>query len=209
MAADSPVIIRQTPLGEADLLRRLRAGEGEACSELVASYRDRIYARAYQILRNHQDAEEVTQDTFIRAQRSIDRFRGESALFTWLYQIVTNLSHNRCSYWWRRRRDVSISLDQPLTDDAGDSGLLHEVLPDATEGPREEVLRQELATSIEDCLPRLSRKHREILHLRLHRNLAYEEIADILGISVGTVKSRLARARVVLREALGSEFAAE
>ncbi len=186
------------------LVERMKQGDDKAFEQVVGLYWDRIYSRVLQLLKNPQDAEEVTQDAFLRAHRGLANFRGESAFSTWLFQIATNLAHNRYWYWWRRKRDCSMSLDQTLGHDS-DTTLV-DLLPSESESPEEEVLTNELAKKIEDCLPGLSRKHRDILALRIKENLSYEEIAQKLGIRVGTVKSRIARARDSLREKLGDEF---
>jgi len=187
------------------LIDRFRSGDEAAFKEVVVRYRERIFARAYSLLRNREDAEEVTQDAFIRAHRGLANFRGDAAFSTWLFQIATNLAHNRYWYWWRRKRDVSISLDHQLTADG--EGTLIDVMPAEDDSPAEEAVTHELVQRVAECMPKLAPKHREILTLRLVNNLSYEEISEQLGISVGTVKSRIARARDRLREKLGVEFA--
>lgn len=186
------------------LVERFKSGDATAFDQLVSRYWARIYAMVSQLLRNHQDAEEVTQDAFIRAHRGLGNFRGESAFSTWLYQIATNLARNRYWYWWRRKRDQSISLDAPLGAD--NEGTIADLLPAEQETPEDATVTQEFVHRVAECMDELSEKHREILILRNVQNLAYEEIAEILGISVGTVKSRIARARESLRERLGEEF---
>jgi RNA polymerase sigma-70 factor (ECF subfamily) len=193
----------QIPVEEL-LVSRMRQGDDKAFEQIVDLYWDRIYARVFQLLKNPQDAEEVTQDAFMRAHRGLASFRGEAAFSTWLFQIATNLAHNRYWYWWRRKRDVSLSLDQTIGQD-NDTTLV-DIIPDEKEGPGDETLTNELVHKVEECLPKLSRKHRDILALRIKQNLSYEEIAQKLGIRVGTVKSRIARARESLREKLGSDF---
>jgi RNA polymerase sigma-70 factor (ECF subfamily) len=158
----------------------------------------------HQLLRNPEDAEEVTQDTFIRAHRGLVNFRGDSAFSTWLYQIATNLARNRYWYWWRRRRDQTISFDQPIGGD--NETTLAEVFPAELETPEDATITQEFVNRIAECMVKLSPKHGEILVLRNVKNLSYEEIAEILHISVGTVKSRIARARESLRAKMGDEF---
>jgi RNA polymerase sigma-70 factor (ECF subfamily) len=155
-------------------------------------------------LRNPEDAEEVTQDAFIRAHRGLVNFRGEAAFSTWLYQIATNLARNRYWYWWRRKRDKTVSFDQPVSDD--NDTPLSEVFSDELETPEDATVTQELIDRIAVGMEKLGAKHREILMLRNVKNLSYEEIAAILDISVGTVKSRIARAREALRAKLGDEF---
>ena len=186
------------------LVERMREGDDSAFEEIVSLYWDRIYSRVLMLLKNPQDAEEVTQDAFMRAHRGLAGFRGDSAFSTWLFQIATNLAHNRYWYWCRRKRDVSISLDQTLGHDA--DATLVDILPSEVDDPGDETLINELAGRVEECLPKLSRKHRDILYLRIKDNLSYEEIAQKLGIRVGTVKSRIARARESLRSKLGCDF---
>ena len=189
---------------DAVLVERMKQGDDKAFEEMVDHYWDRIYAKVFQLLKNAQDAEEVTQDAFLRAHRGLGTFRGEAAFSTWLFQIATNLAHNRYWYWWRRKRDVSMSLDATLGNDT--DATLVDVIPDEKEGPGDETLTNELSRKVEECLPKLNKKHRDILALRIKENLSYEEIAQKLGIRVGTVKSRIARARESLREKLGNDF---
>jgi RNA polymerase sigma-70 factor, ECF subfamily len=186
------------------LIDRFREGDARAFDELVSRYWERIYGMVNQLLRNPEDAQEVTQDAFIRAHRGLANFRGDSAFSTWLYQIATNLARNRYWYWWRRKRDKTVSLDQPVGDDTDTP--LSEIVAAEVEAPDEIAVTQELVDRIAVGMEKLGKTHREILILRNVKNLSYEEIADVLGISVGTVKSRIARARDALREQLGEEF---
>lgn len=186
------------------LVDRFKNGDQAAFDEMVTRYWDRIYAMVHQLLRNTQDAEEVTQDAFIRAHRGLVNFRGESAFSTWLYQIATNLARNRYWYWWRRKRDKTVSFDQPVGNDT--ETTLAEVFPAEVETPDDITVTQEFVDRIGQAMEKLGAKHREILILRNVKNQSYEEIAEILGISVGTVKSRIARARESLRAKLGEDF---
>jgi RNA polymerase sigma-70 factor (ECF subfamily) len=156
------------------------------------------------LLKNKQDAEEVTQDAFIRAHRGLENFRGDASFSTWLYQIATNLAHNRYWYWFRRKRDQSISFDQPLSDDG--SLTLESVLPSSSENPAEATVTQEFVDRVTECMSGLNEKHREVMILRNVKNLSYDAISEELGISVGTVKSRIARARETLRVLMGADF---
>lgn len=187
------------------LIERVKNGDPAAYNDIVARYYDRIFARVSQLLKNRQDAEEVTQDAFIRAQRGLESFRGDASFSTWLYQIATNLAHNRYWYWFRRKRDQSISLDQPLGED-GDM-TLENLLPSEVASPAEATVTQEFVDRVSECMHDLNAKHKEVLILRNVQNLSYDEIAEQLQISVGTVKSRIARARESLRELMGSDFA--
>jgi RNA polymerase sigma-70 factor (ECF subfamily) len=187
------------------LIERVKAGDMVAYNVMVSRYYDRIFTRVSQLLNNKQDAEEVTQDAFIRAQRGLENFRGDASFSTWLYQIATNLAHNRYWYWFRRKRDQSISLDQPLSEDG--SLTLENVMPSADENPGEAVVTQEFVDRVSECMQGLNEKHKEVLILRNVKNMTYDEIAQQLEISVGTVKSRIARARESLRGLLGEDFA--
>ena len=186
------------------LVDRFKEGDEAAFNEMVSRYWDRIYGMVHQLLRNQQDAEEVTQDAFIRAHRGLANFRGESAFSTWLYQIATNLARNRYWYWWRRKRDKTVSFDQPVSAD--NDTPLSEVFATEMATPGDITVTQELVDHIAVGMEKISAKHREILILRNVKNMAYEEIAEVLSISVGTVKSRIARARESLRATMGEDF---
>jgi RNA polymerase sigma-70 factor (ECF subfamily) len=187
------------------LIERVKNGDLAAYNDIVTRYYDRIFARVSHLLKNRQDAEEVTQDAFIRAQRGLDSFRGDASFSTWLYQIATNLAHNRYWYWFRRKRDQSISLDQPLGED-GDM-TLENLMPSDVASPAEATVTQEFVDRVSECMHDLNSKHKEVLILRNVQNMSYDQIAVQLDISVGTVKSRIARARESLRESMGSDFA--
>lgn len=193
---------------DAELVRRFNEGEESAFIEIMNRYREKIFGITLALLRNRSDAEEITQDTFIRAHRGLANFRGDSSLATWLHRIAVNLARNRYWYFFRRRRHATLSLDCPLGDE-GDSTFTDLVASESPD-PAREAATGEFATLVSDCMERLEPRHREILTLRnlLHR--PYEEIAETLGINVGTVKSRIARARENLRALLAQacpEFA--
>jgi len=186
------------------LIERFRKGDDSAFEEIISQYWDLVFSRVYSLLKNRQDAEEVTQDTFVRAMRGLDKFRGEASLSTWIYQIATNLARNRYWYWWRRKRDQSVSFDLEVGEDGGMT--LHDVLPAGGESPNDAALTQEFVDQVATKLNSLTESHREVLLLRNRDGLAYEEISERLGISLGTVKSRIARARERLWELMGSDF---
>ena len=186
------------------LVDRFKSGDEAAFDEIISRHWDRIYGMVHQLLRNQQDAEEVTQDAFIRAHRGLVSFRGDAAFSTWLYQIATNLARNRYWYWWRRRRDQTVSFDQPVSET--NNTPLSEVFSTEAANADDLTVTQELIDHIALGMEKIRAKHREVLILRNVKNLSYEEIAVVLGISVGTVKSRIARARESLREAIGKDF---
>jgi RNA polymerase sigma-70 factor (ECF subfamily) len=185
---------------DAELVQRCRSGEQSAFTEIIKRYYPRIRALALQTLHNDADAEEVAQDTFIRAHRGLANFRGDASLATWLYCIGLNLARNRYWYFFRRRRQDTLSIDKPVTE--GSTQSFAEVLSDGISDPRKETMHSEFAGLVSAAMERLDRSHREILSMRGTLDLSYEEIAAILGMNVGTVKSRIARAREKLRALL-------
>lgn len=192
------------------LIERFSHGDETAFEEIVSRYYSKIFGLAHNLLRNAADAEEIAQDTFIRAHRGLATFRGDSSLATWLYRIALNLSRNRYWYFFRRRRQDSISLERPLSDES--DGTFSDLIAADTHSPVQETVTQEFADLIALCMEKLDARHREILTMRNVLNLPYDEIARALGINVGTVKSRIARARENLRKLLtelAPEFSSE
>jgi RNA polymerase sigma-70 factor (ECF subfamily) len=187
------------------LVERLRAGDQSAFKMIFARLQPRIYSMTYRMLGNREDAEEVTQDAFIRALRGLAAFRGDAALSTWITRIALNLAHNRRWYWLRRKRDETVSIDAPLGDA---SWATHGDAVAAGNGSTYDQLAvDELLARVREGMTHLSSSHREILTLRTVRNLSYRDIAKKLDISIGTVKSRIVRAREDLRSwsSIGAE----
>ena len=179
------------------LVSRFNGGDESAFVEIVGRYREKILALASQFLRNHADAEEIAQDTFIRAHRGLAKFRGDSSLATWLHRVAVNLARNRYWYFFRRRRHLSLSLDAPMSTES--TGTFSELVATREPDPARQATVDEFVVIVAVCMKKLDPGHREILTLRnlLHRS--YEDIALSLGINEGTVKSRIARARGKLR----------
>jgi RNA polymerase sigma-70 factor, ECF subfamily len=182
---------------DAELVRRFNAGDENAFVEIMTRYREKIFSVALALLRNRADAEEIAQDTFIRAHRGLARFRGDSSLATWLHRIAVNLARNRYWYFFRRKRHATLSLDCALSDES-DATFADLVATDAP-SPAREAVAGEFSALVTSCMEKLDARHREILTLRNLLNHSYDEIAQALGINVGTVKSRIARARGNLR----------
>lgn len=182
------------------LARSFAAGDEGAFVTLMERYRPKIFNLTLGLLRNHADAEEITQDTFIRAHRGLANFRGDCSIATWLYRIAVNLSRNRYWYFFRRRRQDSISLDGALCD--GSPATFAELVADGIRSPAQETAAVEFFDLVNLCMARLDAPYREILTQLNVRNRSYEEIATTLGLNVGTVKSRIARAREKLRALL-------
>lgn len=182
------------------LIELVRAGDLDAWEALMTRHVGKAYQIAYGILGQPDDAEEVTQDAFTRIYRALGRFRGDSEFSTWMYRIVVNQARNK--YRWNKRRgaQVNISIDQELRGEEG-SGLTLD-LPDAAMAPDADLVYRELQSEIMREMQGLPEVNREALLLRNVRNLSYEEIAQLLDCKVGTVKSRIARAREELRRRL-------
>jgi len=195
---------------DAGLIERFNSGDESAFVEIMDRYRGKIFGLANNLMRNAADAEEIAQDTFIRAHRALANFRGDSSLATWLYRIALNLSRNRYWYFFRRCRHSSISLERPLNEET--DGTFSDLIAADTHSPVQETITQEFTELISTCMEKLDARHREILTMRNILNLPYEDISRALGINVGTVKSRIARARENLRKLLAElapEFGAE
>jgi RNA polymerase sigma-70 factor (ECF subfamily) len=189
---------------DAALVRRFNSGDESAFGEIITRYRGRMLAIALSVLRNHADAEEIAQDTFVHAYRSLPRFRGDCSLAAWLHLIALNLSRNRYRYFFRRHRHETCSFDSTLVDDgrAEIGGLIASDDPD----PAREATNREFLEQVTTCMGKLSAHQREILALRNLSDRTYEEISDTLGIGMGTVKSRIARARRNLRALLAETY---
>ncbi len=189
---------RQAALHDAELVRRFNAGDDAAFDEIMIRHRERLFSVAFAMLRNRADAEEITQDAFLRAHCGLARFRGDASLATWLHRITLNLARNRYWYFFRRRRQDTVSFDRTLNDHSPTT-IADLVATDAPD-PAREAMTGEFSEVVTACMARLGTRAREILTLRNSLNHSYDEISRELGISPGTVKSRIARARESLRQ---------
>jgi RNA polymerase sigma-70 factor (ECF subfamily) len=177
---------------EAALIERCACGEESACAELVATHQRMVFSLAMHLMGDRDEALDVSQEVFLRVFRTLSSFRGQSALRTWIYRIVINQARNRQRWWRRRHRASQVSLDEHLQQ-FGEFESKGEVLPDRL------LASKETASKIWQALERLPFDQRTALVLREIDGLRYEEIAFSLGVAVGTVKSRLTRARQSLR----------
>jgi RNA polymerase sigma-70 factor (ECF subfamily) len=180
---------------EAALIARCAAGDEAACAELVAAHQRLVYSLALHLLGDRDEALDLSQEVFLRVFRTIGTFRGQSALRTWIYRIVVNQARNRQRWWRRRHRADQVSLDEHLQQ-VGELASQGDVLPDRL------LARKQTAVRIWQALDRLPFDQRTALILREVDGLRYEEIAFSLNVAVGTVKSRLTRARQALRAEL-------
>jgi RNA polymerase sigma-70 factor (ECF subfamily) len=180
---------------EASLIQRCAARDEDACAELVSEHQRMVYQLSLNLLNDHNEALDLSQEVFLRVFRTIHTFRGHSSLRTWMYRIVVNQARNRQRWWRRRHRAQQVSLDQHIQD--------HGDLPETTDrGPDRLVGQKQLADRIRLALDHLPFDQKTAIVLREIDGLSYEEIGFSLGIAVGTVKSRLARAREGLRAQL-------
>ncbi|MEO6394158.1 MAG: sigma-70 family RNA polymerase sigma factor [Pyrinomonadaceae bacterium] len=192
------------PTGENSFLDRLKSGDPIAFERLVNERSSDVYALLYRLTEDPEEARDLTQETFLSAFRHIGRFRGDADLKTWLYRIAMNHARNRWRWWRRRRKDVTVSLDD--RDRTRDEPLSARLQDRTSLSPEGETLEHEREAAIRAALKTLSRSYREIVILRDLEGLSYDEIAATLEIGMGTVKSRLARGRLELRRKLAPVF---
>lgn len=188
---------------EQELIRRVQNGEQEKFYELVKPYERRVYTAAYAILRNPADAEEVAQEAILKALANLRQFRAESRFSTWLIQIAVNEAR------MRRRKDHP-EIMQPIGEYEDDEGLYTpREFADWREIPSEALERSEIRKMLLEALASLGAKYREVFVLRDIQHLSIEEVADSLGISRASVKTRLLRARLMLRDLLAPRVASD
>ncbi|PWT93325.1 MAG: RNA polymerase subunit sigma-24 [Blastocatellia bacterium] len=187
-------------IADQKFIDRLKRGEAAAFEKLVHERSGEIYGLLFRLTENPEEARDLTQETFLRAFQSIAHFRGESDLRTWIYRIAINQARNRWRWWRRRKREVTVSLD--ATDDQQRQSLVATLKCEAVLTPEQHTLAQEREEALRAALKSLRRVYREAVVLRDIEGFAYEEIATALDISIGTVKSRLARGRQELRRKL-------
>jgi RNA polymerase sigma-70 factor (ECF subfamily) len=191
---------------DSDLLGRLRAGDASAIEMLVATYSDRVYRLAYGVTRNEADAEEVAQDVFLTVVRKVASFEGRSALSSWVYRITMNAALNKRR---GKRQTVETSLDADLPTyhaDGHRAGERAYLIADWSLTPEAEVLSGESRAVLANAIEALPDHYRAVLILRDVEGFSNEEAAAALGETVSSVKSRLHRARMVVREQLTRHF---
>ena len=184
---------------DAALVAQAQAGESGAFDALVLRHQREVFAIALRMLGNHDEAQDVAQDAFVQAYRALAGFRRDAKFSTWVIAITLNLCRNRRRWWARYRRVIVASLDEPMDTEDGTSQ--HEAV-DPAPLPDQEAERRERSRHVVGMLQQLSESEREIIVLRDIQGHSYEEIAGLLRCRVGTVKSRLNRARLQLRALL-------
>ena len=180
---------------EAALVQRCAEGDESACTELVAEHQRMVAQLAMNLLGSREEALDLSQEVFLRVFRTIHRFRGQSSLRTWIYRIAVNQARNRHRFWRRRHRADQVSLDQHIATHG-------ELVAEREPTPDRIFAQKQLALRLQQALDTLPFDQRTAIVLREIDGLSYEEIAFSLGVAIGTVKSRLTRARQMLRAEL-------
>lgn len=180
-----------------ELIERCRAGDSRAFDLLVLRYQHKVFNLAYRLLGNYEEAKDMAQEAFVRAFQSLKSFRQESSFYTWLYRIVTNLCKNKMRSWSRSLKPISI--DNPIEKEESE---VSRTLVDPNLTPAQVLERKNLEQEVQKAIAGLPSKYRLVVVFRDMEELPYEKIANIIGCSVGTVKSRLHRGRMLLRERL-------
>lgn len=180
---------------EQELVARAKAGDDEAFAQLMRDNEKRIYNLTLRMTGNPEDAMDLAQEAFLNAWRGLKFFKGDSAFSTWVYRLASNA----CIDFLRRqkrRQDISVPMPTYEDDDSQPD------IPDDRFQPEQELERRELRQAVLQGLEQLSHEHRQVLVMREINGLSYQEIADVLDLEAGTVKSRIARARISLRKIL-------
>lgn len=189
-------------LSERRLIRRLKQRDERAFRELVRTYQQPIFGFVMRMLGNREEAEDLAQEVFVTVFKSIDGFRGDSKLSTWIYRIATNHCRNRHKYLTRRRQNSTQTFDETTERAvaAGQPGQgLHAVVP----GPQAMLEGRRMEAALQQAVEGLEEDQRLLVVLRDVEGLSYQEMATICGLAEGTVKSRLHRARMALKERVG------
>ena len=190
--------LAQVDVSELDLVKQCQAGDTEAFDQLVTRYRTRVFAMIYNMVHNEQDAWDLAQDSFVKAWKSIGRFRGRSSFYTWIYRIVMNVTID-----WLRKKQV-----KGAGAEFNDAIQLREIEPASRTAPKadplphEQMERSEIRARIDNAIAQISPEHRAVILMKEIEEMQYHEIAEALGCSIGTVMSRLFYARKKLQNLL-------
>jgi len=180
---------------DSELINKAKTGDAKAYEGLLKKYKNSVYNLVYRMVRDVQEAEDLTQEAFIKAFNSLASFNEEYAFSTWLYKIATN----NCIDFFRKRKLQTYSLDKPIQ--YKDSEIQHEI-PDPDLNPEKSILARERSNMIQEAIQTLPEKYYTAIVLRHNDEKSYEEIAEILDLPLGTVKARIFRAREMLNKVL-------
>lgn len=190
---------------EASLISRTRAGDTAAFAELVRTYQDRVYGLCFRMCRNRSDAEDLAQEAFVRAYNSLDKFDGRARFYTWLFRIAVNVSISERRRSARRPMKLATDLAGSGGHEGGADGTLGHQADDGA-SVEDRAMLNEQTQAVLAALADLDEEQRCIVTLRDMQSLGYDEIAEVMNIPIGTVKSRLHRARLALRRRLAPMF---
>ena len=195
---------------EAALVDELRAGSEEAFAWLIAHYHQPIYSLLARTAHDRADAADLAQEVFVKVFRGVGSFHGESSLRTWIYRIALHEASNQ-RRWWMRHKQQEVAIEQEMAEmDSGHSARLVDVLTDPAESPYEMAVHEENRARVEAALKQVPEPFRTTLVLRDIEGFVYEEVAEMQGVNLGTVKSRLMRGRAALKAILSApEHAAQ
>jgi RNA polymerase sigma-70 factor (ECF subfamily) len=196
----TPTASNSQAFDEAAVVERARSGDQQAFGELVHQYERKIYRLAMNITRNEEDAEDVLQEAFLKAYAHLDRFKGDSKFYTWIVRIAVNEALMKLR---QRKGDRTVPLDEPL--DTGEETMAREIAVWG-DNPEQQYSKEEIQRILSDAVDTLKPDFRTVFTLRDIEEMSTEETAEILGISIPAVKSRLLRARLALREKLTRQF---
>jgi RNA polymerase sigma-70 factor (ECF subfamily) len=188
----------QADAPELELVKQAQAGDTEAFDQLVSRFRTRVFGMIYNMVHNEQDAWDLAQDSFVKAWRSIARFRGQSSFYTWIYRIVMNVTID-----WLRKKQVKgggAEFDDAIQLKEIDPAS--RTVPKADALPHEQMEQSEIRARIDAAIAQLSPEHRAVILMKEIEDMQYHEIAESLGCSIGTVMSRLFYARKKLQNSL-------
>jgi RNA polymerase sigma-70 factor, ECF subfamily len=193
------------PSQEPAIIAELRAGSEEAYAWLIAEFHQPIYSLVYRIVSDPADAADTTQEVFLKVFRGMNHFHGKSSLKTWIYRIAVHEASNRRRWWFRHKaKETSIEPTEAIGSDC-DGPMVFRELMDGRQSPFENVAHEEIRARVEMELRQVPEPYRTTVILRDIEELSYEEVAEITGATLGTVKSRLTRGREALRNRL-TEF---
>jgi RNA polymerase sigma-70 factor (ECF subfamily) len=194
---------------EAALISELRSGSEEAFAWLIARYHQPIYSLLARTVQDRTEAADLAQEVFVKVFRGVGNFHGESSLRTWIYRIALHEASNQ-RRWWMRHKQREVPIEQEMTDgDCGTPVLLKEMLVDPAESPYEIAVHSENRARVEAALNQVPEPFRTTLILRDIEGFVYEEVAEMQGVNLGTVKSRLVRGRAHLKAILMASAAGE
>lgn len=194
-AAERQILIEE----EAALVRRCLSGQDEAFEELVGRFQQMVYNLAYRFLGGREEAEDLSQEVFLKVFHALKTFRQASSLKTWIYRITTNMALNRLKKMRRRQQHRQVSLDSKISDDLPP---LSESISNGSPGPDAGMRSADIHQRLQQALDELSAEQKAVVVLRDIEGLRYDEIAEALSINIGTVKSRLARGRSNVQDKL-------